>query len=222
MARRGLNLGRVRSALRRHDRGLLLVLLERALEEMSPLRARRLLAGFVPEEAFADAGPEPRLLEEVRAFVGGSLRREYYEDLPPVPWAIRIKSPGTEAFIAELDRLTRRCIAEARRPPRVSTLAAIELLLDLLRRVDEDPDSIVFFADEGGVWQLGVDWRGLLPGYFRCLADETTPEVFAQRVSRAIDDFVRIDRPWFSDAALLVARPPQRAALRRAGEVSPR
>jgi len=96
-------------------------------------------------------------------------------------------------------------------------------LLGLLRRIDEDPDGVLFFADEGGVWQLGVDWRGLLPAYFRCLADESSPDVFVQRAKTANDDFVRIDRPWFIAAAARAARPAQRTALRRTfGVTTPR
>jgi hypothetical protein len=44
---------------------------------------------------------------------------------------------------------------------------AFELLFALLRRLDRDPDSVVFFADEGGSWQVGVDWRPALAAYFR-------------------------------------------------------
>lgn len=47
----------------------------------------------------------------------------------------------------------------------MTTLAAFELLLDPVRRVDEEPDSVVFFRDEGDAWQLGVDRDGVLPSF---------------------------------------------------------
>jgi hypothetical protein len=69
------------------------------------------------------------------------------------------------------------------------------LLLALLGRLDRDPDNVVFFADEGGSWQVGVDWRPALAAYFRCLADGTPAEHFAREVDRAIADFADYDRP---------------------------
>ncbi len=220
MTRERPNLGPARSALRRQDRGLLLLLLERALAELPPARVRRLLRGFVPEEALAAAGAEPELLDEVRGFVDASLRREFYEDPSTASRKTSEKSRGTEAFIAEMDRLEHRCIVASRRGPQASTLASLELLLDLVRRVDADPDGILFCADEGGAWQLGMDWDRFLPAYFRCLASESTPEEFVERVNRAIDDFVHFARPRFIAAAFRVARPDQKAALRSAIEAS--
>ena len=92
---------------------------------------------------------------------------------------------------------------------------AFELLFALLRRIDEDPDSVVFFADEAGSWQVGVDWRAALPAYFRCLADGTSGDEFAREVHRAISDFADYERPRQLTAARRVANAEQKAALRR-------
>ncbi|MEW6751818.1 MAG: hypothetical protein AB1505_12700 [Candidatus Latescibacterota bacterium] len=75
------------------------------------------------------------------------------------------KSAGTEAFIAEFDRLAGKCVRAAAKGPRAPVRQALELLLALLRRIDEDPDRVVFFADEAGSWQVGVNWREVLPAY---------------------------------------------------------
>ena len=40
---------------------------------------------------------------------------------------------------------------------------------------------MVFFADEGGSWQVGVDWKSVLPADFRCLAETAGPEEFARK-----------------------------------------
>jgi hypothetical protein len=85
----------------------------------------------------------------------------------------------------------------------------------LLREIDDDSDSIVFFADEGGAWQVGVDWREALPPYFRCLAENTSGEEFAREVDRAINDFAEHERRWHLTAARRVADAEQKAALRR-------
>jgi len=62
------------------------------------------------------------------------------------------KSNGTEAFLAEFDRLIGKCVRATAKGPRRLVRDAFELLFALLRRIDEDSDSVVFFADEGGSW----------------------------------------------------------------------
>lgn len=124
------------------------------------------------------------------------------------------KSKGTEAFIAEFDRLVGKCVRASAKGPQPGVREALELLFGLLRRIDEDPDSVVFFADEGGSWQVGVDWRKVLPAYFRCLAEGASGEGFAREVDRAITDFAEYERPRHLTAARRVASAEQRAALR--------
>ena len=90
-----------------------------------------------------------------------------------------------------------------------------ELLFALLRRIDECRDDVIFFADEAGSWQVGVDWGSALPGYFRCLADTASAEEFDREVDRTISDFVNHDRPRHLAAALRVAKADQEPALLR-------
>ena len=92
---------------------------------------------------------------------------------------------------------------------------AFELLFALLRRLDKDPDSVVFFADEAGSWQVGVDWRRALPAYFRCLAEGSAGEEFAREVGRVITDFADYERPRHLAAARRMANAEQKTALRR-------
>ena len=86
---------------------------------------------------------------------------------------------------------------------------AFDLLFALLRRIDADPDSVVFFADEAGSWQVGVDWRTALAAYFRCLADETPAEEYAREVDRVIEDFADHERPRHLPAARRAANAEQ-------------
>jgi hypothetical protein len=127
----------------------------------------------------------------------------------------RDKSKGTEAFIAEFNRLIAKCISMPAKGPHAPLLEAFELLFALLRRIDEDPDSVVFFADEAGSWQVDVDWRAVLPAYFRCLANGTPADDFAREVDRAIADFADYERPKHLAMARRVANAKQKAALRR-------
>src|SRR6202046_2455648 len=87
---------------------------------------------------------------------------------------------GVDAFMVEFERLIDKCIRASAKGRSSTVRDAFELLFALLRRLDRDPDSVVFFADEGGSWQVGVNWRPGLAAYFRCLADGTPAEHFAR------------------------------------------
>ena len=52
---------------------------------------------------------------------------------------------------------------------------AFETLFGLLCHIDKVPDDVVFFADEAGSWQVGVDWDKVLPAGFTCLAKTAEP-----------------------------------------------
>lgn len=94
---------------------------------------------------------------------------------------------------------------------------AFELLFGLLRYIDECNDDVIFFADEGGAWQVDVDWRTALPAYFRCLADTASPDEFAHEVDGTIRDFAEYKRPRHLTAARRITSAEQKAALRRHG-----
>ena len=100
---------------------------------------------------------------------------------------------------------------DAKLPP-----AGFELLFPLLRKLDEEPDDIIFFADEGGLWQVGVEWESVLPAYFRSLAALATPEEYARDATSAIRDFADQDQKRFLGAARRAATAAQRRALQGA------
>lgn len=88
------------------------------------------------------------------------------------------------------------------------------MLFQLLSRIDEAPDDVVYFADEAGSWQLGVHWRGVFPAYFRCLAETVSPVEFARTVDQMIRAFNEHERPLHLRTAYQVASAAQQAALR--------
>jgi hypothetical protein len=53
------------------------------------------------------------------------------------------KSQGTEAFIAEFNRLLGRCVRAAAAGPRPPVREAFELLFGLLRHIDEGHDDMI-------------------------------------------------------------------------------
>jgi len=211
-----VDLEKLRVALRRLSRGDLLMVAERAIEVVPRAKLRALVGDRIRLEPPADgmqrAAP---LLDDVRKFHAASLRGEYYEGFNVNSQNFMEKSEGTEAFIAEFDRLVGKCVRAATKAPRAPVREAFELLFALLRRLDDDPDSVIFFADEAGSWQVGVDWRAALPAYFRCLADGAPAEEYASEVDRAIKDFANYERPKLLAAARQVGNAEQKAALRR-------
>lgn len=106
-----------------------------------------------------------------------------------------------------------RALAESTEDDPVEVRFAFDTLTALLRHIDEGHDDIVFFADEGGSWQVGVDWKKVFPAWFSCLAKTAEPEEFAQVVVDAVDRFEVFARETHLAAARKVASPQQRRAL---------
>jgi len=216
MTSRKVDLEKLRVALRRVSRGNLLMVAERAIEIVPKTTLQTLIGDMVRLDHLVEGrrGAAP-LLDDVRKFHAAGLAGEYYEDFDVNSKNFMDKSEGTEAFIAEFDRLVAKCIRAAAKRPQGPVREAFELLFAVLRQIDEDPESVVFFADEAGSWQVGVDWREALPAYFQCLAANSPGEEFAREVDRTITDFADYERPKHLAAARRVANAEQKAALRR-------
>ena len=216
MKREAVDIEKLRVALRRMSRGNLLMVAERAVEIVPRAKLRALVGDIVQLDQLGEGkrGAAP-LLDEVRKFHDAACGGEYYESFGVNSKNFMEKSEGTEAFIAEFDRLVGKCVRAAGRGPRTSVREAFDLLFALLRRIDEDPDSVVFFADEAGSWQVGVDWREALPAYFRSLADGAPVEDFAHEVDRGDHRLRRLRASLALAGARRVANAEQKAALRR-------
>ena len=215
MTRLAIDLEKLQGALRRLSRADLLVLAERATELVPPAKLQVLLGDRLRLEDFARTkSGATALLAEVQKFHAQSLRGDYYESFNVNSQNFMEQSEGTEAFIAEFERLLARCIRAVEKGPKAPVRQAFELLFGVLRHIDEGHDDVVFFADEGGSWAVGVDWRIALPAYFQCLAESATPEEFAREVDRAIKAFAEYDRRRHLTAARRVASVEQKAALR--------
>ena len=216
MKRGPVDIEQLRVALRRMSRSHLLRVAERAIEMVPRAKLGALVGDVVRREDLAAGrrGAAP-LLAEVRKFREASLRGDDYDSVDVNSKNFMDKSEGTEAFIAEVDQLIGKCIRAVEQGPRTPVREAFELLFALLRRIDEDPDRVVFFADEAGSWQVGGDWRTALPAHFRCLAEGTAGEEFAREVNRVITDFADYERPRHLAAARRMANAEQKTALRR-------
>ena len=223
MTRRAIDLKSVRRELRALPRGTLLMIAERAAELLSNAKLKALMADFfaINEIETASLVP-PSLLDEVRTFHAASLGGQFYEELPIHFNNTTDQSTGSDAFIAEFDRLIRHCIRATKTAPPMAVRESFELLFDVLRCIDKGNDDIIFFADEGGSGEVGVDWRTVFPVYFRCLAKTASAHVFAQVVDQVIRDFADYQRPYYLQLARRVANPTQKAALCALPEVRKR
>lgn len=96
------------------------------------------------------------------------------------------------------------CIAEANEGDPQEVCNAYELLLALLHDIDHfERDELVFWGDEPGTWQLGIDWACVIPPYLRCLAKVHCPEEFADKASALIGQLKPLNaaklRLWVAD-----------------------
>jgi len=206
------------SALRRRlqalSRGELPVIAQRAIEMLPDAALRTLLDDVVQIEHGLQATAQTlMLLDEARGFRATSMSGKFYDSFDVNLRNCTQQSRGTDAFIAEFNRLLGRCIREADTAAGGMVCESFQILFGLLRHIDEGLDDVVFFADEGGSWCVGVDWRETLRAYFGCLARTASAKDFAQSVDRVIRDFVEYDRGRFLEDARRVASVAQQTCL---------
>ena len=214
MAKLKIDLDKLRVQLRRLERDELLGILDDAVGLVPGTRLAELVSGCVDLTELAPDGVAPGgLLEAVRAFREASHSGRYYESFDVNSKNFMDTSKGTEAWIAECERLFERCFEAAEKDRCPEARESFDILFDLLRHVDQGNADVVFFADEGGSWLVDVRWERVLPAYFTCLASVSEPEEYAQAVKAITRDFVHHDRDRYLQAARSVATPAQKAAL---------
>jgi hypothetical protein len=209
------DLTELRTELRGLRRCDLLIIAERAAELVSKANLKPLLSDFMHVDVLVVPGTKPvPLIEEIQKFYSESCDGRYFEQFEANAKNYKEHSRGTDAFVAELDRLLRKCVQAVGHQPGASVREAFEVLFRLLRRIDEAPDDVVYFAEEAGSWQLGVNWRMVFPAYFRCLAEMASAEEFARTIDQMIRAFAEHERPLHLRTAHQVASAAQQAALR--------
>jgi hypothetical protein len=204
---------KVRAQLRGIDRGALLVLLERALDRISDTSTLEIVRDYVRPARLPIASAGPSLLDEVLAWSKAALAGAYDEDYLVTSSSFDLHSNSVDHFIADFDRLLARVLSSVETESAADVREMIDLLIAPLRRLDEGMDDVLFFGDEGGSWQIGVNWEEVFSIYFRVLAETATPDEFAYEAHRIIDDFEHFDRPKHLERARAYANTAQRAAL---------
>lgn len=214
MSKRTVDPDRLWAALRKMTRANLLTVLERAIAHVPKAHLGGLVEGFVPFDALVAGGKKRAcLLDNVKTFCEASRRGDYYDAFDVNSKNFMNTSEGTEEWIVECERLFEDTVEFSAEGDPCEARQAFELLFALLRRIDEGEDDIVFFADDGGSWQVGVEWPKVLPAWLRCLAATAEPEEYARLARSVIEEFVREDAGKYLAKARSVATRAQKAAL---------
>jgi hypothetical protein len=192
-----IDLDKLRARIRRGGFEQTYYMLDEALGMLTQSQLHHLARKYMSLEGLSpDVSPTPpdRLIDAVSRFHRASLGGEYYETFD-VNWRnSERKSAGTLAWITTHGRLLDRCLKEASKGDPVEVRTAMDLLFALLDRIDEGQDDIVFFADEAGAWQVGVDWPRVLPTWFKLLAATMEPVDYAQRITTLLSKHYRYGR----------------------------
>lgn len=187
---------RIWDSIRTMEREQLLILLARTLKHVATNDLETLL-GVHERGTTKLAAPlrDGSLLDVVKHFCEEASEGAYFQEL----WAkgefgSYLPSGKTEEFGAKLTLLLDLCVAEAEEGDPKEVCDAYEMLLDLLEEIDRfDRDDIVFWADEPGTWQRGIDWGRVLPPYLECLSKILPPKDFTGKASALIAQLNSLD-----------------------------
>lgn len=175
-------------ALRGLDRGVLMELLVRTLATVPATELEQVLSDHFRAGDIGAKRDQANVgvRVEVKRFYELARRGHFYE---AIPYRGRERSRGTQEFVARWKVALDRCVAEHGHAPPEDLRAALEMLMDLLRRIDECSEDIVHFTDESGSWQVGAVWDRALPVYFDCLARTSTEQEYNTAVAAVLADF---------------------------------
>jgi hypothetical protein len=104
------------------------------------------------------------------------------------------KSDGTKRWIAKCRRLLDRLVEEGDEHSPQQVTDAFEAIFGLLQHLNEGDDTIIFFADEAGAWQVGVDWEEVVPAYSSTLSELEAPETCAKQSLGLVNRFASYKR----------------------------
>jgi hypothetical protein len=208
---------KLRAAVRKLGNEYVFYMLDDAIELLPPAKLYKIakkyldLKGLRPD---AEKATRASLLADVKHFEKASLAGDYYESFGVNSKNSTQQSAGTSAWIAEYLRLLDRCVVSAKKSNPAEVREAMDILFGLLNHIDEGHDDVIFFADEGGSWQVGVDWAKVLPVWFRVLSATAEPEEYAKRITALLSCHYRYGRDKMLVIARRTATTDQRKALR--------
>jgi len=206
---------KLRAAIRKMGDRYVFEMLYEAIDLLPGAKLTKLVSRyFDPAQLRPDGKTKGNLLAEVKAFEKASLGGDYYEGFNVNSKNYMEMSEGTQAWIAECERLFDCCVAQAKKGDPAQVREAFDILFALLDHIDEGLEDVIFFADEGGSWQVGVDWSKVLPAWLTCLSATAEPEEYARRVIEIVEKHDNYRRDKHLAVARKIATEAQRKALR--------
>jgi hypothetical protein len=205
-----------RAAVRKLGNEYIFSMLDEAIELLSQPQLQKIAKKYIDLERLrpdAAKAAKPSLLTEVKCFEKASLDGQYYESFDVNSRNCTQKSAGTCAWVADYLRLLDRCVINAKKSKPAEVREAMDILFGLLDHIDECRDDVIFFADEGGSWQVGMDWPSVLPVWFKVLAATAEPEEYAGRVTALLSNHCRHNLEKMLAIARRAATIEQRKAL---------
>jgi len=207
---------KLRAEVRKLGNEYVFYMLDDAIELLSPAKLHKLAKKYLDLKRLrpdAAQATRPSLLTDVKRFEKASLAGEYYESFGVNSKNYTQQSAGTSAWIAEYLRLLDRCVINAKKSNPVEVREAMDILFGLLNHIDKGNDDVIFFADEGGSWQVGVDWAKVLPAWFKVLSATAEPEEYAARITALLSCHYSYGRDKMLAIARRTATTHQRKAL---------
>jgi hypothetical protein len=188
---------KLRAAVRKLGNKYVFYMLDHAIDLLSPVKVHKIAKKYLDLKRLrpdAERATKTSLLTDVKLFEKASLAGEYYQSFDVNSRNCTQQSTGTSAWIAQCLRLLDRCVANASKGNPTEVREAMDILFGLLSHIDEGRDDIIFFADEGGSWQVGVDWARVLPAWLKVLSATAGPEEFAVRITSLLSHHYRYGR----------------------------
>jgi hypothetical protein len=207
---------KLRAAVRKLGDEYVRYMLDDAIDLLPPSKLCKIARKYLDLKRLRPDAPNAAkvtLIEDVRRFAKASLAGDYYASFDVNSRNCTEQSAGTSAWIATFHRLLDRCVADAKRGDPAKVRQAMDTLFGLLDRIDECRDDIIFFADEAGSWQVGVDWARVLPAWFKVLSVTAGPEDYAKRIKDLLSRHYSYGRDKMLALARRTATPQQRKAL---------
>ncbi len=188
MAGRQIDRAKLRETVRGLGDECVFYMLDEAIDLLSQGKLLKLVKRYIdPSSLHPDNEAKENLLADVKAFEKASLAGEYYESFNVNSKNCMENSTGTRAWIADCRRLLDRCVAREKKDDPVEIRQAFEIIFRLLDHIHECLDDVIFFADEGGSWQVGIDWNKVLPSWFRVLSATAEPAEYAEKITALLD-----------------------------------
>jgi len=214
MAGQQIDRDKLRNAIRGMGSEYIFYMLDDAITLLPRTKLRKLITPYLnPAELRPDGAKKEDLLADVQVFQEASLAGRYYRPFGINSENYMGKSIGTLAWIADCHRLLERCVALSKKEDPAQVCRAFEIIFDLLDQIDQYNDDILFFADEGGSWELGVDWESVLPAWFKVLSATAGPSEYAQRIATLLKRHYKYGLVKMLAVARRIATPAQRQAL---------